>query len=129
MSLFKTIHEITRHECSGLELEKIRQACRQHEINLILDAENKAEMIINAVCKNNGVSVKDLKSKVQTRQFADLRAIIFEKIRKNTGYSFKAIGLMMNRHHATVVAAIKKYRSLEHDNDFRILITKSGFEY
>lgn len=129
MTLFKTIYEITRHECSDYEIDVIRQAFRQHEINLILDAENKAEMIINAVCKHNEVTPEQLKGKNRERKFADLRTIIFYKIRQHTGYSFMAIGKMFNRNHATVIACLKKYKQLENNNDFRLLITKSGFEY
>lgn len=129
MTLFETIYDITRHECSEFELEKIKFAVKQDEIAALNGNKEIPEKIIANVCQNNGVSQKEIKSNCRKRLYADLRSIIFYNIRKNTSLSFKQIGNKLNKDHATVIIAIKKYNTLKRNNfEFQKLIINSGFE-
>ena len=66
------------------------------------------EKILSAVTKEYGVSVEDLKSKKKTDNIAQARHKAIYILRKLTDLTYKAIGEIFNRDHATVMNSIEK---------------------
>lgn len=77
-----------------------------------------------------GITLDDLRSKCRSRDIVDRRKVVC-KILKDSGYSTTAIGLALNRDHASVVYLTKSCLELmAFDNDFRSRYheSKSKFE-
>ena len=78
------------------------------------------EEILQVVCKKLSVSQKDLKSKRRFRKLVIARSIYCLLSRKYTKYVLEGIGLLINRHHSSVIHLSNSLTSqldLGHDKD------------
>ena len=66
------------------------------------------ERIIEAVAKEYDVTAEDMKSKKKTDNIARARHTAIYIIRKLTELSYKAIGAIFNRDHATIINSVEK---------------------
>lgn len=130
MSLFKTIHEITRHECSGLELRQIRAAALlplKHapsgKIKLTPDE------ILKKICTGNDVTIEQLRSKSRQLKLVFCRWIAIKHIFDIGGMTEAQVAAYLNRNHSTCSVVLTKYENELRNTVFRTYITKSGFKY
>jgi len=74
--------------------------------NIPVDA--MVDRILSAVCKKHGVSDDDIRSKKKTDAISKARHVAIYITRRITGLSYKEIGKIFNRDHATVIASCNK---------------------
>jgi chromosomal replication initiation ATPase DnaA len=88
------------------------------------EVESLNERITNnmmkVICTLTLVDRDQLKSKCRKRELNDVRQIAMWIIRKGTSMSFYDVGKVFNRHHATVLHAVKNVEGLiQTDNKYR----------
>ena len=67
------------------------------------------EIVLETVCKYYSLTKKEIASKTKERPFVSVRHIYFYLCRKHTKSSYKYIGSLVNRDHATVIYAFRKF--------------------
>lgn len=72
-----------------------------------LSSSEKRELIITAVCEAFEISTFDLKSKAQTQDIARARAAMSYLLRKHAKYTYAKIGMIISRHHTTILHQIR----------------------
>jgi chromosomal replication initiation ATPase DnaA len=76
--------------------------------------------IMKVICTLTLLDWDQLKSKCRKRELNDVRQIAMWIIRKGTSMSFYDVGKVFNRHHATVLHAVKNVEGLiQTDNMYR----------
>ena len=68
--------------------------------------------IEKAICKAAGVSVEDIDTRNREQNIADARAAIWLIAREYLHYSYPVLGKMYKRNHTTVMAGVKKIKSM-----------------
>lgn len=66
-----------------------------------------AKKIMEATCKQHGVSVKEVQSTSRSRHIAAARRAAACALKAQTKLSTPEIGALLNRHHATVLYLLK----------------------
>ncbi|MDV3461817.1 hypothetical protein CMV04_12435 [Elizabethkingia anophelis] len=74
-----------------------------------------------------GVTEKEIMSDKRTRLLSDVRKIISYRLRQE-GLTLKEIGYIINRHHSAVINAIRMYKELVNDPDFKSKIEQVNQE-
>lgn len=76
--------------------------------------------MMKIICTLTQVDWSEMKGKCRKRELNDVRQIAMWIIRKGTSMSFYDVGKVFNRHHATVLHAVKHVEGLiETDNMYR----------
>jgi len=76
--------------------------------------------MMKIICKLTLVDWEQLKTKCRKRELNDVRQTAMWIIRKGTSMSFYDVGKIFNRHHATVLHAVRNVENLiETDNMYR----------
>jgi chromosomal replication initiation ATPase DnaA len=82
--------------------------------------ERITNKMMKVICTLTLVDRDQLKSKCRKRELNDVRQIAMWIIRKGTSMSFYDVGKVFNRHHATVLHAVKNVEGLiQTDNRYR----------
>ena len=82
--------------------------------------EKLTNQIMSVVCKTTHIDWSELKSKCRKREINDVRQTAMWMIRKGTSMSFYDVGKVFNRHHSTVLHAVKAVENMiETDNMYR----------
>lgn len=84
----------------------------------LYDINVKLEKLLFVVCDKLGVNVEDAKGTIRDAEIVRARQI-YCYMAKEMGYTFKKIGAIINRDHATVIYACKVVSNRKFD--FRIL--------
>jgi chromosomal replication initiator protein len=74
--------------------------------------EKLTNQIMNIVCSITQMDWSELKSKCRKREINDVRQTAMWMIRKGTSMSFYDVGKVFNRHHSTVLHAIKAVENM-----------------
>ncbi|HFK5563492.1 TPA: helix-turn-helix domain-containing protein [Elizabethkingia anophelis] len=74
-----------------------------------------------------GVTEKEITSEKRTRLLSDVRKIISYRLRQD-GLTLNEIGYVINRHHSAVINAIKQYKDLVNDPEFKTKIEHVNLE-
>lgn len=78
------------------------------------------EKIIKAVEKEYGITLAEIQQKSRKRHLTDVRMVLSYLLRKHTVFSLERIGLITNRHYATVLHNVKMAENLyETNKDFK----------
>ena len=76
--------------------------------------------MMKIICKLTLVDWEQLKTKCRKRELNDIRQTAMWIIRKGTSMSFYDVGKIFNRHHATVLHAVRNVENMiETDNMYR----------
>ena len=76
--------------------------------------------VIELCCDTLGISAYLLESKSKKANVSECRMIIAKELRE-FGFSLQSIGLIMSRHHSSIVYSLNKYNDLyQYDAAFRI---------
>ncbi len=76
--------------------------------------------ITQTIVRHYGITVADLKRKCRKPKFVEARQVLGYFLRKHTELSLQEIGMLIHRHHATVVHNIKQTEDLlQTDKAFR----------
>jgi len=83
--------------------------------NLVLKLACMIEIdeFLKAFIASHGVDEKDFKSSSRVRDLVDLRSVYCAVVKDLGDYTLSDIGKSINRNHATVIHAVKNYRTLE----------------
>jgi len=82
--------------------------------------EKLTNEIMSVVCSITQMDWSELKSKCRKREINDVRQTAMWMIRKGTSMSFYDVGKVFNRHHSTVLHAVKAVENMiETDNMYR----------
>jgi chromosomal replication initiation ATPase DnaA len=82
--------------------------------------EQRVNNMMKVVCKLTHVDWSELKGKSRKRDINDIRQTSMWILRKGTSLSFANIGAIFNRHHATVLHAVKSVENMiQTDNKYR----------
>lgn len=96
------------------ELEKEHESEIYFKLKEIAVPEEKAQVILNAVCEEFNVEIADLLGETRgQRPVAEARIIASTLIMHFVKPSATAIGKLLNRSHATVLYHIRKCKELE----------------
>ena len=67
-----------------------------------------AQAIMDEVAYETGVPVDEMVSESRERQVVEARDLAIKRIRSETTLSLPAIGRMFNRHHTTILSALRR---------------------
>lgn len=93
-----------------------------------LAIQDKTEVIIKLIMRETGVTLDALKGNYRGRDVVDARALGMYFMRKYTNLSLYWIGEYFNKHHATVIHAMRKIEDLK-QIDSRIASMVEQIEY
>jgi chromosomal replication initiation ATPase DnaA len=82
--------------------------------------EKLTNEIMSVVCSITQINWSEMKGKCRKREINDVRQTAMWMIRKGTSMSFYDVGKVFNRHHSTVLHAVKAVENMiETDNMYR----------
>jgi chromosomal replication initiation ATPase DnaA len=73
-----------------------------------------AHGLIEGVCHRHGVTVSELKSLSRKGALTKARRDIIVYLRDKVGFSFPAIGVLINRDHSTVIRIYEREKGHDH---------------
>ena len=71
--------------------------------------------ILRDVCKSQGVTRDEIFSRNRNKKLVMTRAVIYDRIRKELGWSYPRIGKIFGRDHTTVLHGIRLARGYENE--------------
>jgi len=71
--------------------------------------------ILRDVCKSQGVTRDEIFSRNRNKKLVMARAVIYDRIRKELGWSYPRIGKIFGRDHTTVLHGIRLARGYENE--------------
>lgn len=81
--------------------------------------------IIDLICHFYDENIEDVKSKKRNMEYVNPRFISMFFIKKYTRFTLKKIGLLFNRHHTSVIHAIKTVKDIsDYDQSFKKDLTE-----
>ena len=87
--------------------------------------EKITNQMMKVICTSTLIDWDQLKGKCRKRELNDVRQIAMWIIRKGTSMSFYDVGKVFNRHHATVLHAVKNVEGLiQTDNKYRAIVAQ-----
>lgn len=79
----------------------------------------KVSLIINSACSIFSITEAELLSTSRRRDVVNARFACLFFVKEKTGWTITRVGKLFNRHHASVVHAMKKIEDIDYDPEFK----------
>ena len=108
-------------------LVSINEIIKENKIQAKYNLQQELKSIIAIVTRVTGLDIRD---KIRTRDYVNARTIYCYMARRFTSCTFKEIGMIIRRNHATILHLNKHYSGIyKTDTDFRNLADRCLSSY
>ena len=91
----------------------------------IHDPSDDSMDVLNTYCKALHVTPADILQQKRSRPLHDKRICIIYLLYKYNGYTISQIGRLIERHHTSILSALRQHDSLySYEEDYRLLVDK-----